>query len=49
MDENSLKGLSKEEIVAVFEDYDFRDAIGHKLTMCVRFWQLLDLAIAPPE
>lgn len=45
MIENSLNGLSKDEIVAVFEKYDFKDAIGHNLTMCLDFLDLIDLAI----
>jgi len=46
---NDLKGLSKEEIIKVFEAYDFKDKIGHPLTMCMDFLDLIDLRGIRPD
>jgi hypothetical protein len=32
---------SKEEIIKIFESYDFKDIHGHRLTMCQDFHDLL--------
>ncbi len=41
--------MNREEIIARFEKYDFRDPLGHPLVNCLDFQMLLDQAIADSD
>lgn len=41
--------MNREEIIARFEKYDFRDPLGHPLVNCLDFQMLLDQAIADAD
>lgn len=36
-----ISNMSEDEIIALFDWYDFKDPIGHKLTMCADFLNLV--------
>ncbi len=36
--------MTKEEIVAYFNRYDFKDELGHRLELCGDFLDLVDFA-----
>nr|DAD96103.1 MAG TPA: srine/threonine-protein phosphatase PP1-alpha catalytic subunit [Myoviridae sp. ctpjm1]DAQ10789.1 MAG TPA: Serine/threonine-protein phosphatase [Caudoviricetes sp.] len=42
--EKPVAEMSRTEILAVFEAYGFADAMGHRLTMCRHFSELVELA-----
>jgi hypothetical protein len=44
--ERDLKSFSKEEIYTLFNWLDFKDEIGHPLTMCQDFIDLVEIATA---
>lgn len=39
---DNSSNFSKQEIIAIFEKYDFRDSHEHPLTLCQDFHTLLD-------
>jgi len=39
-----IKDMSESELIALFAWYDFRDPIGHSLTMCGDFIDLVKAA-----
>lgn len=39
--------LSREKIIRLFDEYGFKDAIGHDLTKCSDFLELVDRACNP--
>ncbi|GEM_PF-2750512 len=39
---SNISKATKEEIIKLFESYDFRDPHGHRLTMCEDFHDLLN-------
>jgi hypothetical protein len=47
--ERDLKTFSREELFELFKWLDFKDKIGHPLTMCQDFINLVDRAVANQE
>jgi hypothetical protein len=47
MDESRdrVRRMSDDEIIKLFEQYDFRDQSGQRLTTCVDFKELLKMAM----
>ncbi len=43
-EQKQIKDMSESELIALFEWYEFRDPIGHKLTMCEDFRDLVKAA-----
>ncbi|HNW10064.1 MAG TPA: hypothetical protein PLR50_11735 [Candidatus Rifleibacterium sp.] len=41
--------MTREEIIARFEKYDFRDSQGHPLINCLDFQMLIDQAITDAD
>lgn len=37
----------REQILAIFVQYDFKDALGHSLLNCLDFQELVDRAVGP--
>jgi hypothetical protein len=44
---NRVESMTKEEIIELFERYNFRDTIGHSLMMCEDFNVLLNKRLKP--
>lgn len=43
--QESVRDMSREEVMALFERYDFRDEQGHPLTNCQDFLSLVEMAM----
>lgn len=49
MKDTPLQSLSKDEILALFDRYRFRDEYGHDLLYCQDFQDLVEMATDAPQ